>query len=154
MWPIMSPQRQVFSDICQDLSFFEISHGNRCKAKRRRYLGTCTSQPKVSDRSAKALARRSYSHFRPKRLVFSQDTKMIMQQEPIQNDLLVTLLGCYEENPEQFLTLPKQTVDSSSARVMVAELRNEGIVEEQVRGVIRLTPRGYSVFKSSRQRSA
>ena len=51
---------------------------------------------------------------------------MIMQPEPIQNDLLVTLLGCYEENPEQFLTLPKQTVDSSSARVMVAELRNEG----------------------------
>jgi hypothetical protein len=79
---------------------------------------------------------------------------MFMQQEPIQTELLVTLLGCYEENPEQFLTLPKQTVDSSSARVMVAELRNEGIVEEQVRGVIRLTPRGYSVFKSSRQRSA
>ena len=79
---------------------------------------------------------------------------MLMQQEPIQNDLLVTLLGCYEENPEQFLTLPKQTVDSSSARVMVAELRNEGIVEEKVRGVIRLTPRGYNVYKNSRLRSA
>ena len=79
---------------------------------------------------------------------------MLMQQELIQTELLVTLAGCYEKNPEQFLTLPKQTVDSATARVMVAELRNEGIVEEQVRGVIRLTPRGYSAFKSSRLRSA
>ncbi len=77
-----------------------------------------------------------------------------MQQELIQNELVVTLVGCYEENPEQFLTLSKQTVDSSSTRVMVAELRNEGIVEEQVRGVIRLTARGYTAYKSNRQRSA
>ena len=77
-----------------------------------------------------------------------------MQQEMIQTELLVTLAGCYEENPEQFLTLPKQTVDSSDTRVMVAELRNQGIVEEQVRGVIRLTARGYSVFKNSQLRSA
>jgi predicted transcriptional regulator len=34
------------------------------------------------------------------------------------------------------------------ARVAVAELRNEGYVEEQVRGVVRLTLRGYNVFKS------
>ena len=77
-----------------------------------------------------------------------------MQLELIQTELLDTLAGCYEQNPEQFLTLPKQTVDSSTARVMVAELRNEGIVEEQVRGVIRLTPRGYSVFRNNRLRSA
>jgi hypothetical protein len=77
-----------------------------------------------------------------------------MHQELIQTELLVALAGRYEENPEQFLTLPKQTVDSATARVMVAELRNAGIVEEQIRGVIRLTPRGYSVFKNSRLRSA
>ena len=77
-----------------------------------------------------------------------------MQQETIQNELLDTLAGCYEEDPEQFITLSKQTVDSSSSRVMVAELRNEGIVEEQIRGVIRLTPRGYTAFKKSRKRTA
>jgi Mn-dependent DtxR family transcriptional regulator len=44
--------------------------------------------------------------------------------------------------------LPQQTVDSSFARVAVAELRNEGYVEEQVRGVVRLTPRGYQVYRS------
>ncbi len=77
-----------------------------------------------------------------------------MQQDFIQNELLVTLMGCYEQNPDQFITLSKQTVDCSSSRVMVAELRNEGIVEEQVRGVIRLTPHGYSAIKTSRRRSA
>ena len=77
-----------------------------------------------------------------------------MHPEMIQNELLVALVGCYEKDPDDFITLPKQTVDSSSARVMVAELRNEGIVEEQVRGVIRLTPRGYSVFQNCRLRSA
>jgi hypothetical protein len=77
-----------------------------------------------------------------------------MHPEMIQNELLVALVGFYEKDPDHFVTLPKQTVDSSSARVMVSELRNEGIVEEQVRGVIRLTPRGYSVFQNRRLRSA
>ena len=75
-------------------------------------------------------------------------------QEKIQSELLDTLAGCYEQNPEQFLTLPKHTLDCANSRLMVAELRNEGIVEEQIRGVIRLTPRGYSVFRHSRLRSA
>jgi hypothetical protein len=77
-----------------------------------------------------------------------------MDQELIQNELLDTLAGCYEDDPERFVTLPKQTVDSSSARHMLAEMRNEGIVEEQIRGVIRLTPLGYSVYKNSLIRSA
>ena len=76
-----------------------------------------------------------------------------MQPETIQTELLLTLAGLYEEDPSQFVTLPKQTVDSSIAREAVAELRNEGIVEEQVRGVIRLTPRGYMAYQS-KQRSA
>jgi len=70
-----------------------------------------------------------------------------MLQESIQNDLLNTLAGCYEQDPSKFVTLPKQTMDSSWARVAVAELRNEGFVEEQVRGVIRLTALGYSNFR-------
>jgi Mn-dependent DtxR family transcriptional regulator len=32
-------------------------------------------------------------------------------------------------------------------REIVAELRNQGYVEEQIRGVIRLTARGYSSYK-------
>jgi hypothetical protein len=71
-----------------------------------------------------------------------------MFQESIENDLLITLAQCYEHDPGQFVTLPRRTVDSSVARVAVAELRNEGYVEEQVRGVVRLTPRGYQVYKS------
>jgi hypothetical protein len=71
-----------------------------------------------------------------------------MFEEAIENDLLVALARCYEHDPGQFMTLPQQTVDSSLARVALAELRNEGYVEEQVRGVIRMTPRGYKVYKS------
>ena len=71
-----------------------------------------------------------------------------MLQEPFENELLVALARCYEHDPGQFVTLPRQTVDSSEARVTVAELRNEGYVEEQTRGVIRLTARGYKVYKS------
>jgi Mn-dependent DtxR family transcriptional regulator len=69
-----------------------------------------------------------------------------MSWQNIQDGLLVTLVLCYEEDPHQFVTLSRQTLDSSSARVAVAELRNEGFVEEQVRGVIRLTARGYKKY--------
>jgi hypothetical protein len=70
-----------------------------------------------------------------------------MLQATIQNELFVTLVEHYEHDPAEFVVLPRQTVDSSVARVAVAELRNEGYVEEQVRGVVRLTHRGYMVFK-------
>ena len=68
-----------------------------------------------------------------------------MVQESIQTELFVTLVQHYEQDPREFVRLPQQTVDSSSARIAVAEMRNEGYVEEQVRGVVRLTPRGYQV---------
>jgi hypothetical protein len=71
-----------------------------------------------------------------------------MQPESIQAELFVTLVQHYEHDPREFVTLPQQTVDSSFARVAVAELRNEGYVEEQIRGVVRLTPRGYQVYRS------
>jgi hypothetical protein len=70
-----------------------------------------------------------------------------MQQASIQTELFVTLAQHYEQDPREFVRLPQQTVDSSFARVAVAELRNEGYVEEQVRGVVRLTLRGYNVYK-------
>jgi hypothetical protein len=70
-----------------------------------------------------------------------------MHTELIPAELLMTLAKCYEEDPSRFVTLPKHTLDSSMARLAVAELRNEGYVEEQIRGVVRLTARGYEVYK-------
>jgi hypothetical protein len=70
-----------------------------------------------------------------------------MLQETVGSDLLVALAHSYEENPGQFVSLPKPMIDSSVARMAVAELRNEGYLEEQVRGVVRLTPRGYKAYK-------
>ena len=61
----------------------------------------------------------------------------------IQIELLAMLTQNYEESPCDFVTLPKQTVDSSDNRVALAELRNEGYIEEQQRGIVRLTVRGY-----------
>ncbi|HSB75576.1 MAG TPA: hypothetical protein VLC12_08000 [Terriglobales bacterium] len=55
----------------------------------------------------------------------------------------------YEQQRDQFLTLSRPTLDCSSARLAIAELRNEGLVEEQVRGVIRLTALGYMKYNSA-----
>lgn len=71
-----------------------------------------------------------------------------MQGELIREGLLFTLAAAYEEDPCHFVTLSKATIDSSLAREVIAELRNEGYVEEQVRGVIRLTSRGYALHKN------
>jgi hypothetical protein len=71
-----------------------------------------------------------------------------MHPESIQTELFATLAQHYEQDPAQFVTLPQHTVDSSLAREAVAELRNEGYVEEQVRGVVRLTPLGYMIYNS------
>jgi hypothetical protein len=71
-----------------------------------------------------------------------------MQLAAIQTELFVTLVEHYEQDPGEFVRLPQQTVDSSFARVAVAELRNQGYVEEQIRGVVRLTLRGYKQYKS------
>jgi hypothetical protein len=39
-------------------------------------------------------------------------------------------------------------MDSPVAREVVAELRNEKHLEEQMRGVVRLTWRGYELYKN------
>ncbi len=62
-------------------------------------------------------------------------------------ELLLALAECYEHDPGQFIPLSKRTVDSCFVREIVAELRNAGYVEEQMRGVIRLTARGYVSYR-------
>lgn len=69
-----------------------------------------------------------------------------MNCESIQDGLVVTLAGFYEEDPRRFVTLSQHIVDSSAARVAIAELRNEGFLEERMRGVVRLTIRGYQKY--------
>jgi hypothetical protein len=72
-----------------------------------------------------------------------------MREQDIRDGLLVALVLRYEQDRDQFVILSKQTVDSSWARLAIAELRNQGLVEEQVRGVIRLTALGYQKYKSA-----
>jgi hypothetical protein len=72
-----------------------------------------------------------------------------MSEQEIRNELLMMLVFRYERQRDQYLTLSKQTIDCSSARLAIAGLRNEGLVEEQIRGVIRLTGLGYRKYKSA-----
>jgi uncharacterized membrane protein YebE (DUF533 family) len=70
-----------------------------------------------------------------------------MDTASIRDGLLAALTERYEADPAHFVSLPKQIVDSSSARAIIAELRNDGYVDEKERGVIRLTVRGYKVHR-------
>jgi hypothetical protein len=70
-----------------------------------------------------------------------------MDEMLIRDGLVAMLTQCYEANPGRFVTLPKQLMDSSFARVTIADLRNDGYVEEETRGVVRLTHVGYSQYK-------
>jgi hypothetical protein len=72
-----------------------------------------------------------------------------MSVQNIRDGLLVTLVLRYEQDCSQFITLSKHTIDSSSARLAISDLRNEGLVEEQIRGVIRLTALGYKRYKNA-----
>lgn len=71
-----------------------------------------------------------------------------MQRDLVRDGLRFKLAQRYRENPTHFVSLSKQAVDSALAREIVAELRNEGHVEEDVRDTIRLTPRGYMAFQN------
>ena len=63
-----------------------------------------------------------------------------MQRDLFRDGLRFKLAQRYREDPKNFVSLSKEAVDSSFAREIIAELRNEGQVEEAVRGTIRLTP--------------
>jgi hypothetical protein len=71
-----------------------------------------------------------------------------MQRDLFLDGLRFKLAEQYRENPTGFLSLSKEAIDSALGREIVAELRNEGHVEEEVRGTIRLTPRGYRAFQN------
>ena len=71
-----------------------------------------------------------------------------MKRDLVRDGLRFKLAQRYQKDPRHFLSLSKETVDSAVAREIVAELRNEGHVEEDVRGTIRLTPRGYRAFQN------
>jgi hypothetical protein len=68
-----------------------------------------------------------------------------METAYTREDLLAALTECHEADPSHFVTLPKQVLDSSQARMALADLRNQGMVEEQIRGVVRLTRLGYAL---------
>jgi predicted transcriptional regulator len=71
-----------------------------------------------------------------------------MERELVRDGLLFALAQCYREDPSHFLRLSTQTINSVLTREIVAELRNEGHIEEEVRGTLRLTPRGYRAFRN------
>jgi hypothetical protein len=71
-----------------------------------------------------------------------------MQRDLVRDGLRFKLAERYRENPTGFLSLSKEAMDSALGREIVAELRNEGHIEEEVRGTIRLTPRGYRAFQN------
>lgn len=71
----------------------------------------------------------------------------LMIENAFCDELIDRLAERYEEDPSGYVHLPQPTVASSLARLTVSELRNEGYVEEEVRGVIRLTARGYKEYK-------
>jgi hypothetical protein len=71
--------------------------------------------------------------------------------EVIRMRLVVALLEHSKREPNEFVELRKYAVDSSWVRQAIADLRIEGHVEEQMRGVIRLTPLGFEVYSSSQR---
>lgn len=71
-----------------------------------------------------------------------------MKRDLVRDGLRFKLAQQYRKDPTHFLSLSKQSVDSAQAREIVAELRNVGHVEEEGRGTIRLTPRGYRAFQN------
>jgi hypothetical protein len=66
-----------------------------------------------------------------------------LEKQLILDGLLVVLAKRYVWDPTEFITLSRQFLDSALAREVVAQLRNEGYLEEKVRGTIRLTALGY-----------
>lgn len=71
-----------------------------------------------------------------------------MERDLILDGLRFKLAEQYRENPKNFLSLSKEAIDSALTREIVAKLRSEGHVEEEVRGKIRLTSRGYRAFQN------
>jgi hypothetical protein len=67
----------------------------------------------------------------------------LLNAHSIRWELLMFLSKNYEEDYRRFVVIPVSLMEICSIRFAVAELRNDRYVEERVRGVIRLSPRGY-----------
>ncbi len=65
----------------------------------------------------------------------------------IPSDLVHELVQLYQHDPAEFFRVPAQVMASAAAREGIAELRNNGYVEEDSRGIVRLTTRGYRTFQ-------
>ena len=70
-----------------------------------------------------------------------------MPRELVRDGLLFALAQRYKEDPSHFLHLSKQSMGSALTLEIVAELKNAGHIEEDMRGTIRFTRRGYTSFK-------
>jgi hypothetical protein len=66
--------------------------------------------------------------------------------DAIRTQLLISLVERSREDPNEFVALCKHDLDSSLVRQIVADLRIEGYLEVQTRGVIRLTQLGFSEY--------
>ncbi|MGH9546596.1 MAG: hypothetical protein ACRD23_15415 [Terriglobales bacterium] len=71
-----------------------------------------------------------------------------MQRDLVRDGLRFKLAERYCEDPTRFLSLSQPAMDSALGREIVAELRNEGHIEEGARGTIRFTGRGYRAFQN------
>jgi predicted transcriptional regulator len=70
-----------------------------------------------------------------------------MSAASIPTDLLCELAQMYERDTAQYLHVPQQQMTSAVLREAIAELRNDGYLDEDSRGVVRFTARGYKTFK-------
>ncbi len=71
-----------------------------------------------------------------------------MPADAVRKGLLLALAEHYERDPREFWQISSNDLASAFIREMVAELRNEGYLEEEVRGVIRFTSRGYRAYRA------
>jgi hypothetical protein len=57
-----------------------------------------------------------------------------MERDLVRDGLRFKLAKQYRDDPTGFLSLSKEAIDSALGREIVAELRNAGHIEEEVRG--------------------
>ena len=73
-----------------------------------------------------------------------------MDKQSVRIKLLIELSKHYEHDLREFVVLPQPMMQMSTTRATLAELRNDGYVEERTRGVVRLRPLGYMMYQKQR----
>ncbi len=69
-----------------------------------------------------------------------------MDPYSVRVEILSELSKQFERDSHQFVAIPLPMMQMCATRAALAELRNDGYIEEQVRGVVRLRPHGYMMF--------